>query len=345
MNNFNVLVTVLMPVYNGENYLKEAIESILKQSHTEFELLIINDGSTDLTENIILSYTDPRIRYIKNQKNIGLIDTLNLGFDVAKGKYIARMDADDISHPLRLEKQISFLEVNGDVGILGTAFTYIGDKEESVTHPEKHETIRFASLFYNPFCHPSVMIRKEIMDGNQLKFKKKYIHAEEYKLWTELLSKTKGHNLKDNLIFYRSHPTQVSQIHLKDQLSMNHLIQKEYLEEAGFDFNEKEWYVIFKLKDTTSGITSSKELIHCIEAVEKLIDQNRKLAFFNEEKLRQKFSLLLKNCILELKFVDKKMFQLIKVNTLLNAISWTYSQKASLKLKFLKGLLLKRVDA
>lgn len=344
MSDCSVFVTVLMPVYNGENYLKEAIESILHQSHEEFELLIINDGSSDSTESIILSFDDARIRYIKNQDNLGLIETLNLGFTEAKGKYIARMDADDISHPLRLEKQILFLERNSQVGLLGTACSYIGDKEESAFYPDNYENIKFACLFYNPFCHPSVMIRKEIIDTHQFRFKKKYIHAEEYKLWTELLSKTKAHNLKDKLLFYRSHQAQVSQIHVGTQLNMNKMIQREYLEEAGFVFEMHEWDFIFRIKETACGTLSSKELMESIRAVEKLIDQNRKLTFFDEEIITEKFSLLIKNSILELKTVNKKMFRFIKENSMLREIFWTCAQKNSLKIKFLKGLISNKQD-
>ena len=111
MNNLP-LITVLMPVYNGEKYLQQAIESILKQTFTDFEFLIINDGSTDNSENIILSYDDSRIRYIKNEENLRLIRTLNKGIELAKGKYIARMDCDDISLPYRFEKQLKEFQNN-----------------------------------------------------------------------------------------------------------------------------------------------------------------------------------------------------------------------------------------
>ena len=118
------IVTVLMPVYNAEKYLAEAINSILNQTFTNYELLIINDGSTDKSEEIILKYSDKRIRYIKNDKNIRLVATLNKGIELAKGKYIARMDADDISVPTRLEKQITLLENNEDIGVCGS-FLYV----------------------------------------------------------------------------------------------------------------------------------------------------------------------------------------------------------------------------
>jgi glycosyltransferase involved in cell wall biosynthesis len=134
--NTNPLVTVLMPVYNGEEFLHEAIESILKQTYLNFELLIINDGSTDSSENIILSYPDTRIRYIKNESNIKLIATLNNGFALAQGKYIVRMDADDYSVKERLQKQVAFMEANPEVTLAGSWFETIGDEPSRVVKYE-----------------------------------------------------------------------------------------------------------------------------------------------------------------------------------------------------------------
>ena len=116
----NPKVTVLMPVYNGEKYLKEAITSILLQTFDDFEFLIINDGSSDASVDIIQSFRDPRIRLVHNDTNIGLIATLNKGLKLAHGKYVARMDQDDISLPRRLEKQTYFMDNNPDVGVCGT---------------------------------------------------------------------------------------------------------------------------------------------------------------------------------------------------------------------------------
>ena len=130
----NPKITVLMPVYNGEKYLREAIGSILNQTFNDFEFLIINDSSTDSTREIILSYDDTRIRLEDNEKNIGLTHSLNKGLRLAKGKYVARMDADDISLPDRLEKQLAVIENNTDVSIVACWIdiidknnTYIGN--------------------------------------------------------------------------------------------------------------------------------------------------------------------------------------------------------------------------
>ena len=152
------LVTVLMAVYNGEKYLREAIESILDQTYTNFEFLIINDGSSDRTEEIILSYNDKRIRYIKNEQNLKLIASLNKGLDLAKGEFIARMDADDISLPERLEKQINFLEKHPEIGLLGSWVRTLGlTNNRNIIFKQGHNTIRIQLLFNNFFHHPSVV--------------------------------------------------------------------------------------------------------------------------------------------------------------------------------------------
>ena len=171
MANEFPLVTVLMAVYNGEKYLREAIESMLNQSYTNFEFLIINDGSTDSTEEIILSYRDERIRHMKNEQNIKLIASLNKGLDLAEGKYIARMDADDVSLPERLAKQVDFMERNLEYGLLGTWVKTLGlNPDKEIHFKSGHDEIRFELFFHNYLHHPTVMFRKEIIKKNNLKY-------------------------------------------------------------------------------------------------------------------------------------------------------------------------------
>ena len=143
----NPLVTVLMPVYNGEKYLKEAIESILNQTFKDFEFLIINDGSTDNSVKIIQSFNDLRIRLIHNESNIGLIKTLNKGLKLSNGKYIARMDCDDVSLPKRLSVQINFMEKHPEIGVCGSWVKIIGLEQKFINkYPQKHEEARH--IFY-----------------------------------------------------------------------------------------------------------------------------------------------------------------------------------------------------
>ena len=157
-------VSVVMPVYNEERYLPQAIESILGQTYQDIEVIIVNDGSSDRSEDIILSYHDPRIRYVK-QDNRGLAVSLNHGLSLARGEYIARMDADDVSFPLRLERQVSFLENNAAYVLVGT-WAEIWSEEQKTRrihkHPSSDALLRTFLLFDNPFVHSSVMFRTEV---------------------------------------------------------------------------------------------------------------------------------------------------------------------------------------
>ncbi|NHJ46179.1 MAG: glycosyltransferase family 2 protein, partial [Asgard group archaeon] len=127
MSSSKIKVTVLMSVFNGEKYLREAIDSVLHQTFTDFEFLIINDGSTDNSVEIINSYDDERIHLVHNEQNIGLAASLNKGINLARGEYIARMDCDDINHQTRLEKQVKFMDKNPDIGLLSSANRFIQD--------------------------------------------------------------------------------------------------------------------------------------------------------------------------------------------------------------------------
>src|SRR6185295_9135648 len=156
-------VSVLMSVYNGEKYLKEAMESILNQSFSDFEFLIFNDSSTDSSREIILSYNDPRIVLIDNKKNIGLTKTLNKGISLAKGKYIARMDADDVCHPERLNEQVNYLDKNAEVAVCGTWVQFLNENEV-VKLPTKKNEIKTLLFCNSCLAHPSVMIRKSFLE-------------------------------------------------------------------------------------------------------------------------------------------------------------------------------------
>lgn len=203
-------ITVLMPVYNCELYIKDAIDSILSQTFEDFEFLIIDDASTDNTINVIKTYTDPRIQLIEKPINTGYTNSLNQGLKLAKGKYIARMDGDDISLPMRFEKQLTFLEANPDVVLCGTNFSVIGT-EKTVVLPQKNGMIKLALLKGNCVAHPSVMIRNQKLQQLEIFYDSKKEPAEDYDLWVRLLTIGELHNLQEVLLNYRVHNTQVSQ--------------------------------------------------------------------------------------------------------------------------------------
>lgn len=203
-------ISVIMPLYNGEKYLKEAIDSILHQTYADFELLLIDDASSDNTENVIRSYNDNRIVYIKNEENLGLIKTLNKGLNFAKGEFIARMDQDDIADVTRFKKQINLFEKNPDLGVCGTWFTCFGDqiKERVLDHPENDEDIKISLLGRSTLGHPTVMMRKSAIQD--LRYDENYTSAEDYEFWIRLSRVTKLQNIPESLLQYRFHDSNIS---------------------------------------------------------------------------------------------------------------------------------------
>jgi glycosyltransferase involved in cell wall biosynthesis len=196
-------VSVVMAVFNGEKYLREAIESILNQTLRDFEFIIVDDGSNDGTPGILREYKekDNRIKIITNKENIGLTKSLNKAIKVAKGEYIARQDADDISLPERLEKQVDFLDKNRNVGVVGT-FYYEINKEGKVigrkTFPCDNERLRKSLIKYNPFFHGSVMIRKEVFLKVGL-YNENFKKAQDYEFWFRVANFYKLANIPEFL--------------------------------------------------------------------------------------------------------------------------------------------------
>jgi len=206
-------VSVILPVYNGEEFLREAVDSILNQTFTDFEFIIIDDGSRDSSADIIKSYDDYRIRFVSNEKNLGLIKTLNKGLGLAQGKYIARMDADDISLPSRLEKQVAFMEDHHEIGVCGTWFKIIGQENNEIKKtPLNHDDICARMFCISSICHASVTIRKEVLDKNNLFYDLNYLHCEDYKLWFDMAKVSKLANIPIILYLYRQHGAQVSKL-------------------------------------------------------------------------------------------------------------------------------------
>lgn len=208
-----LLVSIIMPVFNGEKYLREAIESVLRQTYRNFEFIIINDCSTDRTEEIILSYSDPRIRYYKNEKNLHVAETLNRCISLAKGDFIARMDADDICMPKRIECQVRYLQKHSDLDGCGTWAIKIdsgGRKTGFLRGYLNSEMAACSALFTVPFVHPSVMfrspvIRKELYNMNIRGA------GQDLELWSRLsIRGYRFNNIPIHLLKYRIHSENVS---------------------------------------------------------------------------------------------------------------------------------------
>ena len=209
----NPLVSVIMPVYNGERYLREAIDSILAQTFTDFELIIVNDGSADSSEQIIQGYSDPRIRYLINERNSGICITLNKGLDAAQGKYIARMDCDDISMPERLAKQVAYMELHPEIGVVGSDMIVFGEglDEHLFDFVHDKEGCKAGLLFATCFAHPSVMMRRDLLEQHHLRYDDAYRGLEDYELWYRISQYTELVNIPEPLLRYRKHKEQVTQ--------------------------------------------------------------------------------------------------------------------------------------
>jgi glycosyltransferase involved in cell wall biosynthesis len=211
------LVTILMPVYNAERFLREAVDSILNQTLNNFEFLIIDDGSSDSSLEIIRSYSDPRIRLIQNEKNIGISTTLNKGINLASADFIARMDADDISYPERLQKQYDYLKTHPDCALLSTQARIITeDGQEKYIDDTDGNYYYYILTFSSPIFHSSVMYRKDaVLDVGMYSAP----YSEDFELFWQLTRKYKLYNLPEVLLDYRNHSASLHLVNKKTEYS------------------------------------------------------------------------------------------------------------------------------
>lgn len=241
-------ISIIMSVYNGAKYLREAIDSILNQTFTDFEFIIINDGSTDKTGEILKQYDDDRIVMIHNNENIGLTKSLNKGIQISKGKYVARMDGDDISMAERIEKQVQFMEKNKNVEVLGTDYYTIDESgkriEAKLRIPYTSEEIKKYIFLFNPFVHSSIMIRRSVIEELGI-YDERFELAQDYELILRILSKYEGCNLKEELIAFRIDKRRLNLMRTRKQIYFSILARLKVLREGLYP---KKNY-IFLIKD------------------------------------------------------------------------------------------------
>ena len=241
-SNINPRVTVLMAVYNSERYLRQAVDSILRQTFTDFEFLIINDGSTDQSRNIILSYGDPRIQLIDNPENIGLTKSLNRGLALARGELVARLDADDISHPERLEHQVEYLDRHPDSVLLGTQARVINElgkvcDAKGEFRPQSRFAIHWKFLFGNPFVHSSVMFRRTVIWNELGGYDDRFFYNQDFELWSRVSERWEVSNLPNVYVDFRSNSNSITRqrttaasAKMKNNLALNMSVLRRNLE-------------------------------------------------------------------------------------------------------------------
>lgn len=208
----NPTLSILMPVYKTASYLQEAVDSMLSQRFSDFELIVLNDCSPDDAEDILDRYDDPRIVRYKGERNQGLANVLNVGMDMARGRYIARMDSDDISLPERFETQVNYLETHPDVDLCSCGMKLFGAKDGNWVRDADPEMVKITALFFSPILHASSVWRKDSFERLNLHFRQEMVPAEDYDLWCRALVKgLRMVNLPDCLYLYRIRPDQATE--------------------------------------------------------------------------------------------------------------------------------------
>ena len=228
MENNYPKITVITPIYNAEAFLEETIFSVLCQTFTDFEYLLLDDGSTDNSVDIVRKFKDPRIKYIRCSHDF--IATQNKGFELAKGKYIAQLDHDDIMMPVRLEIQYRFMEENPEIVACGGYMKVFGKNEHLWKNPLKHDKIIEDMITYNPVHNSTVFYRREFLENHNIKLEKGYSYTSDYKIFSEIAKKGKIENLPIVLTRYRSSDKQATALYEKEMGIASQKIQHEMVQ-------------------------------------------------------------------------------------------------------------------
>ena len=305
-------LSVIMPVYNGELYIEEAINSVLNQTFTDFDLIILNDNSSDNTVAIIekIQKKDDRIILISKTKNEGPANLRNEGIDRAQTEYIALLDADDIALPTRFEKQIKVLDANPNLGLCGTWFTIFGDKKEKVLrHEVDHDALKVQFLYSCGLGNSTVMFRKSML--GDLRFEHQYVPAEDYGLWSEFISKAAFYNIPESLVRYRWHPGNISQTKEENLRIAEVAIKKRQLERLEIPSNDPKSMnyvnaVCLKRKQ------SPEDIMQTIAASKVILEKNKKLGIYKQNVLSKHIDEVMVRTIRNAKAYNAHFFKFIK---------------------------------
>lgn len=256
----NLKVSVLMPVYNGGPYLCEAVEGILHQTFSDFEFIVVDDGSTDATPEILDGYGDDRLIRLRFEHNQGYVHALNEGLKIARGELIARQDADDISLPERLAAQVELLDRQPEIVLVGSAYYVInesGDHLKQYCPPPSDTAIRWQMLFQNSFVHTSVMFRADVIRKEGLRYDPRLVPSEDYGLWSQLLGYGQGANIETPLVKHRVHVCQVSKIGAERQKANADCVSRANLERLGAQVSDADLRILrdwqFRFPRSLSG--------------------------------------------------------------------------------------------
>ena len=278
-------VTVLMPTYNVAPYVKEAIGSVLAQTYHDFELLVIDDCSTDNTVQVVQSIDDPRIHLVQNEHNLGLAENLNRGLTLIDTEYVARMDGDDIAEPYWLEHEVVILNTHPDIGICSGGFERFGTMKSVVRFPERHEDCLANMLFECSVIVPT--FRMSLYREHGLRYRTDAFPAEDYRFWAECLRVTKIYNLQETLFHYRMHPSQICTARKDEQQKKVAEVRRYMLEWLSTDFTEDE-KAYYTGPFMAPRINSEQDYHERRAFCQELIEKNRSVGHFDETALKKR---------------------------------------------------------
>jgi len=307
MKDGNCKVTVLMAVFNAEKWLQETINSILQQTYSDFKLMIVNDSSTDNSEEIILSIDDPRIIYLKNEENVGVTKSVIRGMNMIESEYIIRHDSDDISYPTRFEEQIKFMQENPEIIICATQYEVINGDPFRSNIPESPLQIRTRALFECPVIQPTIIINNKLIKKHRLKYDDRLLVAQDYGLFLDTLRVGEIAKIPKVLLKYRKHSNQISHTRYLLQDHFSTLKRLELLNDLTgliLDEKERQLYMAFtfhRILEKASDLAKLKQVIRKVrnayfsqteyridknyfvkleyEKLEVMLIQNKKLGF------------------------------------------------------------------
>lgn len=278
-------VTVLMPTYNVAPWVEEAIHSVLRQTYRDFELLVVDDASTDNTLDVVRTIDDPRIRIASFPDNVGLSENLNRGLDIIDTELVARMDGDDIAEPDWLETGVKVLDNHPEVGICSFGFQFFGAKTSLVRFPEHHEDSKAQMLFGCTVIVP--VFRRAVMVDNHLRYSTEAFPAEDYMMWANVYRVTQVYNVQRTLFHYRTHATQISTARRQAQIEKSNEVRLQMLDWLNPDFtdDEKRYFLdVFVL----CKIESKEDITKLKRFAQLLISRNTQ-GHYDNTALRNKF--------------------------------------------------------
>lgn len=297
------LVSVIMPVYNAEKYISASLQSLLHQTYSDFEVILIDDCSSDKSMDIVRSYVDPRLRIIRNPINIGIAASRNRGLQSCKGRYIALLDDDDISLPQRLEKQTAFLDDNKDIDVVGGMSIWIDEEDriirEAIEMPADPDYIKTSFLFENMYNNSEVMFRRSLVENYGIRYAENMLGMEDFRFWIDCSKKGKFSNL-DELILKRRMVSDNTTAKIignqkKEREKIYQELQEYSIKRSGFELSDIDYGNIYKfIGESRHEKNRNVQEIRCFyETLKKIIDQSIRSNFANidmvKDYLRNKY--------------------------------------------------------